>query len=61
MNIFPQKFSASDQYAKTTFHKRIIHLAARWIPDRGVDIAIWGARRPDQLEALDQVLRPVAR
>ncbi len=43
------------QFAQTTYHKQIIHLAVRWILDQGVDIAIWGARRPDQLEALDHV------
>ena len=44
-----------DQFAKTTFNKRIIHLAVRWILDQGIDIAIWGARRPEQLEVLDDV------
>ena len=44
-----------DQFAQATYHRRIIHLAVRWILDQGVDIAIWGARRPDQLEALDHV------
>jgi aryl-alcohol dehydrogenase-like predicted oxidoreductase len=44
-----------DQFAQTAYHKRVIHLAIRWILDQGVDVAIWGARRPDQLEALDHV------
>lgn len=44
-----------DRFAQTTYRKRVVHLALRWILDQGVDIAIWGARRPDQLEALDQV------
>ncbi len=44
-----------DQFAQTNYGKRVVHLAVRWILDQGVPIAIWGARRPDQLEALDHV------
>ncbi|MFE4108351.1 aldo/keto reductase [Almyronema epifaneia] len=40
-----------DQLAQDRYDKRIIHLAARWILDQGVSVALWGARRPDQLEA----------
>lgn len=45
-----------DRLAQTTYNKRVIHLAIRWILDQSIDIAIWGVRRPQQLEALDQVL-----
>jgi aryl-alcohol dehydrogenase-like predicted oxidoreductase len=41
-----------DQLAQERYGKRVIHLAVRWILDQGVDIAIWGARRPDQLAPL---------
>ncbi|HAM50493.1 MAG TPA: general stress protein [Nitrospiraceae bacterium] len=44
-----------DHFAQTTYNKRIIHLAIRWILDQDIDIAIWGARRPDQLGVLDDV------
>ena len=44
-----------DQFAQATYHKRVIHLAVRWILDKGIDIAIWGARRPEQLGPLDQM------
>jgi aryl-alcohol dehydrogenase-like predicted oxidoreductase len=44
-----------DQFAQTTYKKRVIHLALRWMLDQNIDIAIWGARRPKQLEALDDV------
>ncbi len=44
-----------DQFAQRIYGKRVVHLAIRWILDQGVAIAIWGARRPDQLEALDHV------
>jgi aryl-alcohol dehydrogenase-like predicted oxidoreductase len=34
----------------------VIHLAVRWILDQGVDVALWGARRPDQVEDVSTVL-----
>ena len=33
-------------------NKHIINLAVRWILDQGVDIALWGARKPSQTEAM---------
>ena len=36
--------------------KRIVHLALRWILDQqGEGFALWGARKPEQLDPLDQV------
>jgi len=29
----------------------VIHLAVRWMLDQGISVALWGARRPDQLQA----------
>jgi aryl-alcohol dehydrogenase-like predicted oxidoreductase len=40
-----------DQFAQDRFLRRVIHLAVRWILDQGVSVALWGARRPDQLRA----------
>jgi len=37
------------------FGKRVIHLAVRWMLDQGVTTALWGARRPDQLDPVDEV------
>jgi aryl-alcohol dehydrogenase-like predicted oxidoreductase len=35
------------------YQKRVIHLALRWILDQqGSGVALWGIRRPDQLEPL---------
>lgn len=45
-----------DRLAQEKFNKRVIHLAVRWILDQGVDVALWGARRPDQLRAMDKVM-----
>jgi len=28
----------------------VIHLAVRWMLDQGISVALWGARRPDQVE-----------
>ncbi len=42
-----------DQLAQERWGKRVIHLALRWLLDQpGVGIALWGARRPDQLAPL---------
>ena len=46
-----------DRIAKDRFGKRVIHLAARWILDRNpMNISLWGARRPDQLAPVPDVL-----
>jgi aryl-alcohol dehydrogenase-like predicted oxidoreductase len=38
-----------DQLARQ-FQRRVIHLAVRWMLDQGTRVALWGARRPDQLD-----------
>jgi aryl-alcohol dehydrogenase-like predicted oxidoreductase len=46
-----------DQFAQKNYGKRVIHLALRWVLDRSeANIALWGARRPDQLAPLGQVM-----
>jgi aryl-alcohol dehydrogenase-like predicted oxidoreductase len=48
--------SALDAFARENFGKGVIHLAVRWLLDQpGVGIALWGARRPDQLEPIREV------
>ena len=37
------------EYADSNFSKEVIHLAVRWILDKGIDSAIWGARKPEQV------------
>jgi aryl-alcohol dehydrogenase-like predicted oxidoreductase len=44
-----------DQLARNRHDRRVIHLAVRWILDQGVDVALWGARTPDQLDPVEQV------
>ncbi|SHH69568.1 aldo/keto reductase [Bradyrhizobium erythrophlei] len=46
-----------DQFAQDRFGRRVIHLAARWVLDRGeANIALWGARRADQLAPIADVV-----
>jgi aryl-alcohol dehydrogenase-like predicted oxidoreductase len=48
--------SKLDAYAREHFGKRVIHLAVRWLLDQpGIDIALWGARRPEQLAPIREV------
>jgi aryl-alcohol dehydrogenase-like predicted oxidoreductase len=44
-----------DRLAQQRFNKRVIHLAVRWMLDQGVTTALWGARRPAHLQAVDDV------
>ncbi len=44
-----------DRLARGCFDKRVIHLAIRWMLDQGVTTALWGARRPEQMEPVDQI------
>jgi aryl-alcohol dehydrogenase-like predicted oxidoreductase len=48
--------SKLDAYACEHFGKRVIHLAVRWLLDQpGVGVALWGARRPEQLAPIKEV------
>ncbi len=44
-----------DRFAREQYDRRVIDLAVRWILDQGVDVALWGARRPDQLESIENI------
>jgi aryl-alcohol dehydrogenase-like predicted oxidoreductase len=46
---------ALDELAQNYGHI-VLSLAVRWILDRGRTIALWGARRPQQLDAIDGAL-----
>jgi aryl-alcohol dehydrogenase-like predicted oxidoreductase len=46
-----------DQLARERFGRRVIHLALRWVLDQpGVGVALWGARRPEQLAPVREVM-----
>jgi len=44
-----------DQFARDRHGKRVIHLAVRWLLDRGATTALWGARHPGQLQPIEEV------
>ena len=39
-----------DRLARERFGRRVIHLAVRWMLERGITSALWGARHPAQLD-----------
>jgi len=46
-----------DRLARERFGRRVIHLALRWVLDQpGVGVALWGARRPEQLAPVRDVM-----
>ena len=45
-----------DRFARTHFGAGVLALAVRWILDRGPTIALWGARRPQQLDPIRKVM-----
>jgi aryl-alcohol dehydrogenase-like predicted oxidoreductase len=45
-----------DKLARERFGKTVLDLAVRWILDRGKTVALWGARRPDQLAPVGEVM-----
>jgi len=42
------------QFARDRFGKSMLALAVRWVLDNGPTIALWGARRPEQLRGVDE-------
>jgi aryl-alcohol dehydrogenase-like predicted oxidoreductase len=49
--------SRLDEFARENYGKRVIHLAVRWLLDQpGVGVALWGARRPEQLAPVREVI-----
>lgn len=43
------------RFAREHFDRSVLALAVRWVLDQGPTIALWGARRPDQLEAVREI------
>jgi aryl-alcohol dehydrogenase-like predicted oxidoreductase len=45
-----------DQFAMEHYGKRVLDLAVRWVLDQpGVTVALWGARRPEQILAVNGI------
>jgi aryl-alcohol dehydrogenase-like predicted oxidoreductase len=57
---FTQYLDAVDKlknFAQARYGKSLLELAARWVLDRpGVTAALWGAKRPEQLDAVGGVV-----
>lgn len=50
--------SRLDEYARENFNADVLQLAVRWVLDyTRVDIPIWGARKPSQLEEVDNIFK----
>jgi aryl-alcohol dehydrogenase-like predicted oxidoreductase len=46
---------ALDRFARERYGKPVLALAVRWILDQGGTVALWGARRPDQIDPVREV------
>jgi aryl-alcohol dehydrogenase-like predicted oxidoreductase len=42
--------------AQVRYGKSVLPLAVRWILDQGGTVALWGARKPEHLASIDEVL-----
>lgn len=45
-----------DALARKRFDRQVLHLAVRWVLDHGAHIALWGGRRPDQMDPLPEIM-----
>jgi len=45
-----------DRLAHERYARGVIDLAVRWVLDQGITTALWGARRPDQLQPVGEVM-----
>lgn len=52
-----QAVEALDQFAQENYGKQVVELAVRWALDQpGVSVALWGARHPEQLQPVENIL-----
>lgn len=57
-DTLPNYLAAVDELqalAQERFGKSVLALAVRWVLDQGPTIALWGARKPSQLKAMDDI------
>jgi len=57
-SLLPQYLQAVSDLqtlARERFNKPLLALAVRWVLDQGPTIALWGARRPDQLDPVGEI------
>ncbi|NWD72741.1 aldo/keto reductase [Pseudomonas gingeri] len=46
--------AALDLYARERHGKSVLALALRWVLDQGPTVALWGARKPEQLKGIEE-------
>lgn len=44
-----------DQWAQQHYQKPVLSLAIRWALDKGINVALWGARKPEQLDDINSI------
>ena len=44
-----------DEFAQKNYNKTVRDLAVRWVLDKGASVALWGLRRPDQVQGIEDV------
>ncbi len=47
--------SLLNDWAKEKYQKSVLPLAVRWVLDKGISVALWGARKTHQLDFIDSV------
>jgi aryl-alcohol dehydrogenase-like predicted oxidoreductase len=55
---FAQYLSCVEQlerWVKEKYQRSVLALAVRWALDKGISVALWGARKPEQLDAISSV------
>jgi aryl-alcohol dehydrogenase-like predicted oxidoreductase len=45
-----------DRYARERYRRGVLALAVRWVLDQGDTVALWGARRPAQLDPVQETM-----
>lgn len=56
--LFPSYLNAIqelDSWARKNHNRSILSLAIRWTLDKGTSVALWGARRPEQLDPIESI------
>jgi aryl-alcohol dehydrogenase-like predicted oxidoreductase len=43
------------EWIKQKYQRNVIDLAIRWVLDKGISVALWGARKPEQLTGVENV------
>jgi aryl-alcohol dehydrogenase-like predicted oxidoreductase len=55
-NQYLEAVAKLEQLSRERYGRNVLALAVRWVLDQGPTVALWGARRPDQLWPVGDVL-----